>query len=135
MPPQGCPPFSHAPAVQVPETPVPVQALPAPTQTRTVPPPSAAVGTQQPPPLQVFPPQQGWPDAPHVNEPLPPLPPPPAPPLPPLLFDLPPQEKHAKQAKVIMTSSPTVARAMPRDAHLLSVARPNKKSSDGVFMS
>ena len=133
MPPQGCPgPFSQAPAVQVPETPVPVQALPAPTQTRTVPPPSAAVGMQQPPPLQVFPPQQGWPDAPHVNEPLPPFPPPPAPPLPPLLFDL---LLQARQAKVTATSNTIVARAVPRDARWFSVARPDRESSDGVFMS
>jgi hypothetical protein len=132
MPPQGCPgPFSHAPAVQVPETPVPAQDFPAPTQTRTVPPPSATVGMQQPPPLQVFPPQQGWPDAPHVNEPLPPFPPP-APPLPPPLFDLLLQDR---QAKAIMANSPTVARAGLREARLFSVARPNRESGDAVFMS
>lgn len=131
MPPQGCPgPFSHAPAVQVPETPVPVQVLPAPTQTRTVPPPSAAVGMQHPPPLQVFPPQQVCPGAPHVNEPLPPFPPPPAPPLPPFELDL----LQEKQAMVTITNSTTVARAMPPGARLPSVSRPNKESSDGVFI-
>jgi hypothetical protein len=92
------------------------------------------VGTQQPPPLQVFPPQQGWPGAPHAKEPLPPFPPPPAPPLPPLVFDLLLQEKPAKQAKVIRTSSATVAPAVPPDVRLLSVPRPNKESSDAVCM-
>jgi hypothetical protein len=59
--PQGAPAAVwHDPAVQVPETPSPEQASPAPTQTRLVPPKPASVAwtTQHPVPLHELPAQQ-----------------------------------------------------------------------------
>lgn len=78
----------HAPAEQVPLTPVPVQVWPAPTHMRVVPPKAASVvmGMQQPLELQALPEQQGWPGPPH-GLPVPEVPPvvlPPVPTLPPL---------------------------------------------------
>jgi len=94
--PHGAPPaVEQLPLLQVPETPVPVQASPEPTHLDAAP----VTDTQQPPPLQLFPAQQGWPDSPQAAAPPPPpaavVPPvawppvallPPLPPVPP--FDL-----------------------------------------------
>jgi hypothetical protein len=63
----------------------PVQAWLAPTHMRTVPPPSAFIGRQQPPAVHAFPAQQTWPDAPQGTL-LPPVPPPPGVRLPPPLL-------------------------------------------------
>jgi hypothetical protein len=73
------------PLLQVPEMPVPVQASPEPIQVEPVVP-----KTQQPPPLQLLPAQQGWPEAPHATAPPPAPPVAVAPPVAPLVV-LPPE--------------------------------------------
>jgi hypothetical protein len=80
--PQGLPDaVEQLPLVQVPDTLLPVQASPAPTQTNEKP---VVPSTQQPPPLQLLFAQQGCPEAPQATAP------PPAPPEAPPLAELPP---------------------------------------------
>jgi hypothetical protein len=100
--------LEQLPLAQVPETPLPVQASPAPTQARA----PAMPGRQHPPPLQLLPLQHGWPEAPHAAVP-PPLPPEPAarPPLPlappPPPFDL--LLLHAATSKATITAAARTA--------------------------
>jgi hypothetical protein len=90
--PHGLPELSEQlPLAHVPDTPLPVQASPDPTHMRA----PAIPGRQHPPPLQLFPPQHGCPEAPQAALPppappaaWPPLPPPEVPPLPPPLLGL-----------------------------------------------
>jgi hypothetical protein len=73
--PQGVPEaLEQLPLLQVPDTPVPVQVSPEPTQVEA---PNVPEAMQQPPPLQLLPAQQGWPEAPQAAAP----PPPPEPPV------------------------------------------------------
>lgn len=97
-PPHGVPSVSvHEPALHVPDRFVPLHACPAPTHMRVVPPPSFAIGMQQPSPSHLLPPQQTSPGVPQAPLPsllasfLPPDPPPPStrePPLPPWPVDV-----------------------------------------------